>query len=579
MNTPVYLLMAAAIVPSCSAPAMADVTSLRAWSAISTDQAISPITGGSADHVVDWVGPNGNAVHLVVQVPVAARQQTMVTVSPPTGDAGATILAAVTQVASGGVVKLTPGVYSIAGDSNWRDPALLLSGLSDVTITGSGATLLFTRSGYGIRIADSNRVLITGVTLRYADSAMVLAQISTDSSGPMVVPAVAVSGAFKIYQATVFNAATQAYPPGGTRIIIAAGATLTPDANGRIAAGPLAPIPAGSAVALKLGYYLGSAIDVLDTGAGAGSSDIVLDNVAIENGRGTGVTVTQMNRGFAFINSRIGPADLANLPESVAFDGVHIVAAAGDILIQNNVIEGTGDDAINLASPILTATGSVSASDVSVLGAQAIHNGDKLGLFDSNLAFLGSAGVVTRSRTDANNVSDVTLDAAAGADRASYVRDLRYRGNRYAVMDNVVGHCVCHGVLAQGPNGQVSGNKFDYLRFNAIRVLTSSGWLEGAGAANVLVSNNQISNTGEDGRVGFTWAAITVYGELSGYVAASAPLSNDIDISNNTITNVANGCISVQSAINVTGSGNSCGTGSSAVVVDTSSTQDVSVAD
>ena len=581
MSNPIYLLVAAAMVPTLSAPAMADVGALRAWSAIATGQSISPAGASGADHVVDWAGPNGKPVHLVVKVPVAARQRHVVTLSPGSGDAGPRILAAVAQVAGGGVVRLTPGVYAIAGDANWRDPALLLSGLTDVTIAGSGATLLFTRSGNGIRIADSNRVLITGVTLRYAEPAMVLARLAVDGSGPVIVGSGPAPAQLKFYQASVFNPANSAYPRGGMRVIIGqGGALLAPGIDGHAGAGRLAHIPPGNAVALKLGYYMSSAIDVRDSGVGDGSNDIVLDHIAIVNGRGMGVIVSQMNRGFALINSRIGPANLADLPESVAFDGVHVVAAAGDILIRNNIIQGTGDDGINRASPILDATGAVSPAAVSVRNAQSIRPGDKLGLFDGNLAFLGVAGVVGRSPTDATGVSHVQLDRPAGGDRALYVRNLRFIGNRYAVMDNIVGHCMCHGLLVQGPNGQVSGNRFEYLRYNAIRVLTSSAWHEGAGAENVLVSGNQISNTGEDGRRGFPWAAIIVYGELTGSVAAADPLGSDIAITNNTITNVANGCVSVLSAIHVTVSANRCGriTGGPAILVDPGSTQEVRVA-
>jgi len=78
----------------------------------------------------------------------------------------------------------------------------------------------------------------------------------------------------------------------------------------------------------------------------------------------------------------------------------------------------------------------------------------------------------------------------------------------------MIGHCECHGVQAQGPNGIIRGNRFEKTRCNAIRLLTSGTWNEGSGAQKVVVANNIVRGAGADTKRWFVWAAITVYAEL-----------------------------------------------------------------
>jgi hypothetical protein len=144
-------------------------------------------------------------------------------------------------------------------------------------------------------------------------------------------------------------------------------------------------------------------------------------------------------------------------------------------------------------------------------------------------------------------------------DSATAVRDLQLMNSRYVIQGNTITNCHCHALLLQAPYGLVTRNTMAGTAYNAVRLLTSVGPFKmGAGAFDVIVRQNDISGTGGDNSMKMPWAAISAYGVTRGNTVALSPVNSDLQILDNRISNVEQGCITVMSSRRVTVSGNSC---------------------
>ncbi|MEG8037855.1 right-handed parallel beta-helix repeat-containing protein [Sphingomonas sp. LR60] len=312
---------------------------------------------------------------------------------------------------------------------------------------------------------------------------------------------------------------------------------------------------------MKLSWYRGGAIRIGDPGDTPVSHDITLDHVTVRDSAGTGITVEFMDRGLAIVAATLGGTG----GSAIAYDGVHVTAAGGDLLIENSDFTGMGDDAINIATPILDARLDPDRRSMTLSGvASRVSSGTRLALFDAGLRLLGTATVAARSPRDPAGRIRAIFAAPVPAGTVRYARNLDLLSARYAIVGNRITDCLCHGVLAQAPNGLVQDNLFTGLRFNAIRLLTSAAWKEGTGVYNVVVADNRIADTGQDTRPDRVWAAITVFGELDSAVPrappplAAEPLNAGLLIRDNQIDGVGQGCIAISNATDVTLRHNRC---------------------
>jgi len=529
---------------------------------------ISPVTSQPGDLTAAWNGADGRPVQVVVKVPRPLHGLT-VELSPSAAGNSAAILSALARLreAGGGELRLKPGLYRIASEDTERNPLLSLDGLTDVTITGKGATLMLMRWGTGIRIRNSQRVRLADFELRYANPALVTGSIvqTAGGLGLAIGPAQLSADAQPVvHQITTLNPRGPGYAIHGTRLIFGkAGVTFRPAGKGVFTTvGKLVGFQPGDRVAIKLTYYDGAALSVNDS-AGLASQDIVVDHVTIANSSGMAITVGRMGRGLGVINSRLGPATAADGVASIPFDGIHVAAMAGDILIQNNHISGTGDDGINLSSPVLDVLGTGEAGVVNIKNAGAFAPQETLALFDADLKYLGSSTVNGRAPTGPDRTSAVQLASTIpNVQLARYARAASTVGSRYAIIGNTIADCECHGLLAQGPNGLISKNQFSGLRYNAIRLLTSGVWNEGSGATNVVVVDNVIHDTGADTKLGFLWGAISAYGEIGTLGGpshmTSVPVNSGLLITGNTITNTQDVCVSISDTEDATLTHNHC---------------------
>lgn len=535
------------------------------WRTLATAAPVSPVTGDAGVLRESWIAPDGRNASVAVALPRPEVSNLVVQVAPG-GDDAATLEAAATRLraAGGGVLSMASGIYHIPVGAD--HPGVTLQGLRDVTVAGKGAVVQFDGWGQGMVIRNSSRVVVRGVSFGYAQPAVLAGTVRRDGQAAVVefdegqlLP----SSGGKVYQVSVLFGAQGLYGGGRGRYIFHSDPLALSHSDGRryIIQGLPAALPDGTRVAVKIASYMGAALIVGDGPGGPASNDIVFDHVTVRNSPGMGLLVYHMGRGLAVVASQFGEAGASSA--TIAYDGVHVGAMVGDILLRDNSITRVGDDAINLASPLFEASAvSQTALTVRIRG-DGLAPGADAALFDSALSYLGH-GTVTGLERLAGPGALARVNVAASGFRPAdvrYVRDLGLRGNRYAIVSNTIGECECHAILVQGPNGLVRGNQITNTGFNAIKIVTSAFWREGAGAQNLIVEDNLITGTGEDIRRNMVPAAIMTYAEGEG--APPGLLATSVHagliVRRNRVSRMVQGCISVASAADVAIEQNICG--------------------
>ncbi len=563
MTNPAKLFLCALLVMcSCGQAGGASLTQNPEWQRLVAEEPFSPVLVSADDLVYDWQGATGGASRVVVKRPSLKLHPYVVTLRPVAGDNGPALQAAFAKLKAqkGGALRLAAGRYDI------RAP-VILQGLSDVVITGPGATFNFMNWGDGLRIMNSERIVVQSVTFRYARPAVIFGTMN--ASGELVLDRQdsAQPANMLVHQISGFDRAQKRYLPDSLRILLGSkGKVLSRAAGHGYRAPELSGIAPGTVLALKLAYYKGAAIRIVDEGNGSPSNDIVIDGITINNSAGGGIAVNDMGRGLAIIRSSIGPRATDAHPVGIAYDAIHITASGGDILIRDNYIQGSGDDAINIASPILDVGAGQGEHSVRLKWESGqVATGSRYAFFDEGLRYVRAGTVVERQQRGSDGSAILWFDSSVNkGGNVRFARDLSRRSNRYAIINNDITRCECHGVLAQAPNGIIRVNRITKTRFNAVRLLTSSSWQEGSGAYNVAVERNIVRDTGGDARRGLVWAAIGVYGELrddsnaTGSVVSRDILNQNIRIAENDIADVDQGCISIASAARVTIRSNRC---------------------
>ncbi|WP_298235874.1 right-handed parallel beta-helix repeat-containing protein [uncultured Azohydromonas sp.] len=544
------------------------------WTGIAAEKNTSPATAQAGDLTREWKAPDGRTVRVVVQRPRESAAALTVVVSPLAADQDARPVfeAALRQVRASRASKLVilPGRYVFRTTAQSGPPAvlaahLLLQDLDDVSIEGEGATLVFMQDAHGLLVRGSRRLQLSKLRLDYGLRTASLGTVQRQGGNTRVRidPKFPVTSADPAFYVTEYDAAAKRYPTDAARVILPPGSSTPAVYAGNQSYGStaFATLPEGRGVTVKHQWYGGNAIRIDDTPQPRQSEDIVIDGVTIHAAPGMGIVAYGLKRGLAITRSRFAPRD-GSQPLSASYDAIHVVMSGGDTLITNNHITAQGDDAINLNGPVHPITRVEDGRRSVVLGkySRFIGAGDRLAFFDAQGQYLGQRKVAATPAPLGGLDHRVTLDQPLDAGWAvNVVRDLSLLGSRYAVADNVIERCYCHGLLAQLPNGLVEGNTFQDIGRNAIRLLTDVGqWNEGVGAINVIVRGNRIRRTGGDPAGLLPWAAISVYGGARDGTLSTAPVNRHVRIANNTIENVPLGCVTVSNSVDVSVRDNQC---------------------
>ena len=569
LRTILCLAAVASVASSAAGRAGAAATDADAgferWRAVASAATRSPVSARRGDLDRSWTAPDGRTIHLVVRLPHPSANAPTVDVGPCPAAADATslfeaALAEVRRVHAGRLV-IAPGTCVFRTLSAGGRAHLLIDGVSDLTIDGSGATLVFTRDATGIQIARASRTRLEGLAVRTAIRTFSFGRIAKRADGAVLITDDRAELTADDHVASIVEWRDGRFVHGGVRLMFPPGSAGQPvlDGSRLYRSARFGTVPDGTMFVVYHQWYGGVAIEAGSERGPDQAEDITLDHVRVQSAPGMGILAYGIRRGFAVTRSAIAPPDGAAGPLSAEYDGIHVEASGGDIVLSGNVIAGTGDDAINLNAPVFPAGGRNAGGVLFGAWSRFIAPGDPVAFFDADDHFVGTDRVASVIALGGLR-HDVTFAAGGSAlpDDGS-MRDLALSANRFLVEDNTIRDCNCHGLLVQDPDGLVEDNRFSSLDRNAIRLLTSTGvFKEGIGAFDVIVRGNTIENTGPDLVPRLPWAAITAYGVSPPLRLDDHLVDADIVIEGNHIADTDDGCITVADAENVTLRRNTC---------------------
>ncbi|MET1754706.1 hypothetical protein ABVV53_04425 [Novosphingobium sp. RD2P27] len=539
------------------------VTDFDVWAQRLMSDRISPIVAAAQDLSHSWVGADGKVANAVVRVPRTAGKPT-ISVSPPAagGDATPVFQAALSQLkkAGGGILKVAPGEYHFQS-ANTAQPTsghILVQNMSDVDIQAADTVFLFEQRVDGIGIRDSRRVRISGAQMRDAGVLSGTGRMRSINGAMTLVLDEPLPAGTTINWIRPMNEDSHTWPQTQTRAIIDPATAQPVRINDRTFSSPtFKPFKDGQYVGVKFTYYGTRMVYVRDSFTGT-NEDIVLDGLRIGSTGGMGIVAKTRGRGLAIQNSSIA-ADPGR-PYSTNYDGVHVVASAGDILIRNNAFAHTGDDQINLRSIIHRVT--VLGTDRATLtnDARLIRVGDEVAFFNKEGEYLGRRFVA--SAPPIGHTDTITFGFKPGEPftEAAFARVLTMTPRRFAIVSNRLEDSIGRGMLVQIPNGLIQNNTIRRLPRTAIRLLTSfDPWLEGAGAINVRITGNSIESGGAE--LGFSYATgiIMAQAEVASARIAGNMHNGPLLIDGNRFEAPRAPCVVVYSTKGFAEQGNVCG--------------------
>jgi hypothetical protein len=524
---------------------------------------ISPVLPEAGDLSHTWVGADGLQANVVVRTPRTAGKPTITVSLPPAGeDATPVLQAALAQARKngGGVVKLAPGEYRFRS-GNTEQPNLahmILSRLTDVDIQASGATFSFEAGLDGIFVQDCVRTRIQGARMHDARVLSGTGRVRMVDGVKQLQLDAPLPGGPGIYWIQAMNEDSHTWPLTQLRGIITPEMPQPVKVGERAYTTPeLRAFQDGQYVAVRFTYYAGRAIYVRDSYSGS-SEDIVLDGLQIGSVGGMGIGVKMRGRGIAIVNSSITASP--GRPYSTNYDGIHLVAAAGDVLIRGNSIAHTGDDLINVRSLIHRATPTGTDTATLTNDARLIRAGDEVAFFNKGGEYLGRRIVSQAPPIGNSDTVTFTFQPGEPFTEAAYARDVNLTARRFALTDNTLYDAAGRGMLIQVANGIVQNNVFRNLPRTAVRMLTSfEPWLEGAGAINVRVSGNTVENGGTEFVTNFPTGIVTAFGELAQGKLPGNMYNGWIKIDGNRFTNPRATCIAVYNTKHLIQENNDCG--------------------
>lgn len=538
------------------------------WYSRMTRDTVSPVIAATDDRTETFTSADGRPVTITVKGP--AKPLATIQIAPLAGgeDATPVFAAAIAQARSIGasVVSIQPGryVFKTAGSI----AHLNLENLKDFTLSGNGATLVFTQPVSGISIINSQRLKINYVRIDWeglpiASGGTIEPDPSTGKNVLRIDPKYGIDPATPIEVVSLYDTAARKWTKSAK-----AEAFYNPDpppvysaATQTYSSSKFDSFPAGSTVLVRHYAYKGNAVRIY----GTQNEEITLKSVIVYSAPGMAFYINGLKRGLWMTNCTVralmeNPLRLI----SAATDGIHLRNPGADLIIEGNNISQQGDDGLNLGAASAKVL-SVSGDGLSVTITspnQLVEDGNELALFNSGLGYLGEAKIKTNGvhPVYVNNVKYYTLDldrSVAGLQSDGFVRNLTRSGARYIIRNNTFKDNRARGLIVQSPLGLVEGNTIENTTMTGLMVLSdASDWFEGVGAADVIVRGNTIRGTGWS-QINSEGGALTVMGKLPSGIAMF-PAHQGLDISGNTISNVPGPCLLLGSVRKANVNGNSC---------------------
>ena len=271
----------------------------------------------------------------------------------------------------------------------------------------------------------------------------------------------------------------------------------------------LAEIPANQEVML---LHKRGGTDVAVKIDGRGNEDIFVRSLKIHSYPQMGIVVSGA-RGVRIEENSIEPREGRMI--SGRADGIHIAGAQGDIIIENNLVSGQGDDGLNIHGNAYSVSPLSSDGDLILEGPFDIAVGDRLALLSNGNRPLYSAIVKSVSKHPKGQNVDIdwaacdtscqktlfpksdfqVLPGRFDPKRIGLAFNLTLSSSRYLIKGNTFTNSGARGMIIEAPNGSVLSNNIRNVAGSAIAMtVTNSHFLSGPGPLNVRVVGSKIFN-------------------------------------------------------------------------------------
>lgn len=234
---------------------------------------------------------------------------------------------------------------------------------------------------------------------------------------------------------------------------------------------------------------------------------------------------------------------------SVTADGIHLMETAGEVVVTNSLFENCGDDALNVHGFYSTLKEVKEGRKVIHIVNERDYNfapaaGDTLAVVDrETLVEKGTVTVQSVADAAADNGFDVTLTAELPAEYETGDMVVnKSHAARVTFSNNIVRNKRCRGILIQSEAGGVVEHNLFYNLTDAGILLTSdtSEWYEAMPTSDLVIRNNKFISVNLSGGAR---AAITAYCYGPDGGEGEAGIMQNIAAENNLIAN--SGCAGV----------------------------------
>ncbi len=420
---------------------------------------------------------------------------------------------------------------------------------TDLLIEGSGATFIFSATGYKFFIRNSDCVEIRNLHIDWNWDESPLASVVTVSNKASDTVDLVFKDAAHCSETLRLAAITQCDPETNTfgaknsskEVYLYQDATniksvrKIADNTLRVTHnGCMDHFENGETYILRHYVYDGTIFSLRDY-----SKNITFDNVSIFGSPGMAYICEGNASHFQIINCFIGvdPAYQGKRSVSMCADAIHIVNTDGCFNIAGCDISGMGDDAINVHDGL----GYVSAVNGNTLtliaSAMRLAVGDTLAFKNDKFENTDVTAKIVSVKALEGITKEVVADVVPGRVAAGWTAYNREcNSGNYVIRDNYFHENRARGLLLQSSNGLCENNRFYKTMGQAIKIIMDiepTLWQEGTGVDNLIIRNNSFEKCNYS-----NWGSVIEIGtNIAGKSAETAVFTN-IEICSNSFQDI-----------------------------------------
>lgn len=448
------------------------------------------------------------------------------------------------------------------------------NGCTDLLIEGSGATFIFSSTGYKFFIRNSDCVEIRNLNFDWNWEESPLASVVTvkNSNPEENTIDLVFKDAEYCKENISFSAITQCDPETftfGARYSakenylyqdptnIVSSEKIADDTLRVVHNGCMDSFEDGEKYILRHYVYDGTVFSLRNY-----SKNLTFDNVNIYGSAGMAYICEDNASHFQIINSFIGvnPEHKDKRCVSMTADAIHIVNTDGCFNISGCDISGMGDDAINVHDGLGYVSSVGGNKLILTASAMRLKAGDTLAFKNEKFENTGVKAKIVSVKDIDWITKEVTVESLPeGVTEGWTAYSMECNSGNYVIRNNYFHENRARGLLLQSSNGLCENNRFYKTMAQAIKVVMDiepTLWQEGIGVDNLVIRNNTFEkcNYSDWGNV------IDIGTNIAGRPAETAVFTN-IEITDNTFIDIPSTLIRVNNVNGLEISNNTVDTG------------------